>query len=76
MMTKQHKELLEQFDRDADAALAKGFDSGAAHWQHVREMARNGATSEDLRAAFRGCWDDLVVDALLASRATLTTIEA
>lgn len=76
MLTKQHRELLEQFDKEAEAALVTGFDSGAAHWQHVREMARRGATREDLHAAFRGCWDDDVVDALLETRVIPATIEA
>ncbi len=75
MLTKSQQDLLARLDREADTALAKGFDSAAAHWQHVRDVARNGITADELHALFRGCWDDDVVDALVASRVTPATIE-
>jgi hypothetical protein len=76
MLTKSQEALLARLDKDAETALAKGFDSGAAHWQHVRAIARNGVTADELHAYFRGAWDDDVVEALIASRATPETIEA
>jgi hypothetical protein len=74
MLTKPQKEMLDRLDRQASEDLKHGFDSAALHWQHVRDIARAGVTHDELVALFRGCYDDDVLAALIASKETPETI--